>query len=128
MLGYHAIAWRGDDFPRYFAPCFPLVGVLIADLQISRRVAAVVAVLIVCGSMSQYVHLLSHRRQALAELVHTTRDGLALAEQLEADPRDCITVTDMDAGIGFYSRTASFACCFAQWTDFAATENGALCP
>lgn len=128
VVGYHAISWRGDGFPRYFAPCFPLAAIVLAELELPSFAAVLAAAIIFVFAIPEYRGLLGVRERALATLIHVNRDGLAASEQLEASPRDCVTVTDMDASIGFYSRSASFACCFAQWNDWLPNHHEHACP
>jgi hypothetical protein len=126
IAGYHAVAWRGDDFPRYFAACFPLVAILLAELS-PPRVVPVLALALIAATVPQYLGLCRDRSLALNHLIHSNTDSHAVAESLEIAPRACMTVTGMDAGVGFYSGRAAFACCFAQWTDFAKQQDDRLC-
>ncbi len=128
LVGYHAVAWPGDHFPRYFAPCFPLAAILLAELDAPPALGVGLAALLLCVAVPEYVRRYGERDHLLSTLIHTSSDDLALARELEAHPRGCITVTGMDSGVSFYSSRASFACCFAQWTGWHTKIGESLCP
>ncbi len=127
LAGYHAVAWRGDGFPRYFGPCFPLAAVLLAELELPAVYGYVAALLLFGISIPSYAKLASSPLHALAKVIHSPHDDLEQARLLEESPRTCVSVTGMDSGIGFYSRTASFACCGAQWDGWLAQHGAHTC-
>jgi hypothetical protein len=127
VVGYHAIAWRGDGFPRYFGPCFPLAALLLAELELPFTPSYAVAALVTLLALPSYFQLSRDHGHALARVIHSNRDDLQMARELEGDPRGCVVNTDMDSGIGFYSGRVSFACCGAQWGDWISMHGGSLC-
>ncbi len=114
---YVAIAWRGDGFPRYFAPLFVLVPVALAQLRIRPRWIALVA-LVGLAPFALRAWLAEAKRADVALCVRETPyfDARQWVRGQEASPPHCVPVLGMQSGPAFYSRRAPFACCGAQWT------------
>jgi hypothetical protein len=115
FLGYTAIAWRGDGFPRYFAPAFVLVPMALAMVRVPVRIALIAALPIAVLAVPAWMTQLRLGRYALCVRLSGPFDARSwAAEHRGAQP--CVPSLGMESGPGFYSRRVPFACCGAQWT------------
>jgi hypothetical protein len=115
FAGYAEIGWHGDGFPRYFAPCFVLVPVALSRLSLPTRWLAVGAAALALPAIASYRGELEAGSFALCRRISAACDWRASARALESAPGPCVPRLGMESAIGFYSRTAPFCCCGADW-------------
>jgi hypothetical protein len=124
--GYAVIAWQGDGFPRYFAPAFVLAPLALVLLEPPRWLVGAVAAAALAVAAPQYVGELERGPGAMCLRLH----GSDLRPSLRRSPLfrpSCVPATSSESAPGFYSATAPFACCWAQWADWPELQPQ-LCP
>ena len=118
FAGYVAIAWWGDGFPRYFAPVFVLVPLVLAQVRWPRAVAALALVALLPLGLRAWSAELHDRGQALCRRIGAF-DARKFARDAEADPPGCVRPLGLQSGPSWYGKRAPFACCgaegVAQW-------------
>jgi hypothetical protein len=116
FVGYVAIAWRGDGFPRYFAPAFVLLPVALAQVRLSTRIVLAIALVVVAPfAVRSWLAERDAGRFALCDRLSPRFDARQwIREHQTAQP--CVPALGMESAPGWYSRRVPFACCGAQWT------------
>jgi hypothetical protein len=126
-IGYTVIAWRGEGFPRYFAPAFVLVPMALAMVRVPMRWALPAVLAAVAPfAVASWVAELHAGDYALCDRLGGRFDARAWAKE-RGGAQPCVPVLGMESGPGFYSRRVPFACCGAQWTTEFPTLARQLC-
>lgn len=127
FVGYVAIAWPGDGFPRYFAPAFVLVPMALAMVRVPTRVALLLACAVAGPfALHSWVTELRAGDFALCDRLSGRFDARAWSDE-HRGAQPCVPALGMESGPGFYSRRVPFACCGAQWTTEFPVLAGQLC-
>jgi hypothetical protein len=108
VVAYLMFAWRGDGFPRYFAPGFILLPIALAHLYRPAWWSYGLAIVALFTSVTAYNRELQWGHGALCRRVGVNYDTVAAARAIEANPRDCMPITSWESG--YFTVHAPFAC------------------
>jgi hypothetical protein len=127
FTGYVEIGWHGDGVPRYFAPCFVLLPVALSQLSARARWIALATAALAVPAVHGYRREQANREFALCGRVGAVVDWRLSARSGELARSRCVPRLGMESAIGFYSRTAPFSCCGADWGDEWPELGAQLC-
>jgi hypothetical protein len=128
FTGYAGVSWYGDGFPRYFAPCFVLVPLALSQMTARARWIAIAGACLLVPGIWSYNRELEAGDFALCRRVGGVLDWREAARTLEQPWGGCVPRLRNESAIAFYSGTAPFACCGADWGNEWPDLRARLCP